>query len=81
MYNNSIVNEEEIEMTISTARIGELQQLGYYVEDMECEWGSEFVGQYRWMNDTTDEFQDCDTSCTVDEAWVLADQYEKSTAV
>jgi len=60
-------------MTISYNRRMELISLGYYVEDMEAEWGSEFVGQFRWMNDQTDDFQDCDTSCSIDEAWILAD--------
>ena len=60
-------------MTISYNRRIELISLGYYVEDMAEVWGSEFVGQYRWMNEITDEFQDCDTSCSIDEAWILAD--------
>lgn len=61
-------------MTISHNRRMELISLGYYVEDMEAEWGSEFVGQFRWMNAKTDDFQDCDTSCSIDEAWILADE-------
>lgn len=27
-----------------------LEQLGYRVEDMGEEWGSDFAGQYRWLN-------------------------------
>jgi hypothetical protein len=42
---------------------------------MAAVWGSEFVGQFRWMNDITDEFQDCDTSCSIDEAWIDADAH------
>lgn len=64
-------------MTISAARIAELESLGYYIEDMGAEWGEEFAGQYRWMNDETDEFQDCDTSCSIEDAWIDADLNEK----
>lgn len=28
----------------------QLEALGYTVEDMGKEWGSDFAGQYRWMN-------------------------------
>ena len=63
---------------ISTTRIAELQSLGYFIEDMEAVWGSEFVGQFRWMNDMTTEFQDCDTSCSMEEAWIDADYFAQS---
>ena len=43
---------------ISYQRRIELVSLGYFIEDMEAVWGSEFVGQFRWMNDQTAEFQD-----------------------
>lgn len=65
--------------TITYNRRIELISLGYYIEDMAEVWGSEFVGQYRWMNEITDEFQDCDTSCSIDEAWVLADADARTT--
>ena len=63
---------------ISYQRRIELVSLGYFIEDMEAVWGSEFVGQFRWMNDQTAEFQDCDTSCSIEEAWVDADYFAQS---
>jgi hypothetical protein len=63
---------------ISYQRRIELVSLGYFIEDMEAEWGSEFVGQFRWMNDQTAEFQDCDTSCSIEEAWVDADYFAQT---
>ena len=32
-----------------------LTAAGYSVEDMGAVWGSDFTGQYRWMNDTHEE--------------------------
>lgn len=85
MYNHSMM-KRKTEMTISYIsynRRMDLISLGYHVEDMEAEWGTEFVGQYRWMNEITDEFQDqdCDTSCSIDDAWILADQHQSSAVV
>ena len=61
---------------ISTTRIAELESLGYYVEDMGVEYGEEFDGQFRWVNDEIDEFQDADMSCSVEDAWILADDFQ-----
>ena len=66
-------------MTVTYQRRIELLSLGFYIEDMAQVWGPEFVGQFRWMNEITDEFQDCDTPCgTIDQAWVEADNFESS---
>lgn len=54
----------------------ELKALGYYVEDMGKEYGSEWEGQYRWMNKITGDFQDSDTSDSEEEAWKDAEGYD-----
>ena len=43
---------------------------GFYVEDMGQEHGSEWAGEFRWMNSVTDDFQDHDTSDSEEAAWV-----------
>lgn len=37
---------------ITQAQKEVLQAAGYTVEDMGAVWGSDFAGQYRWMNET-----------------------------
>ncbi len=63
---------------ISAERKTELETLGYFIEDMGDEYGPEYEGQYRWFNLLTGEYQDWVISSTLNEAWVLADEYEKS---
>ena len=60
---------------ISTERIAELEALGYSIEDMAAEYGEEYEGQYRWVNDETTEFQDTDVSCSIEDAWDQADYF------
>lgn len=54
---------------ITAERKAELQALGYYVEDMGKEHGTEWEGQFRFMNSKSDDFQDWDTSESEDLAW------------
>ena len=63
---------------ISTTRIAELESLGYYVEDMGVEYGEEFEGQFRFVNDDLDVFQDADTSCSESDAWDQADYFAQT---
>lgn len=42
---------------------------GYYVEDMEAEFGAEYAGEFRWIKRGSYEFQDWDTSSSEAEAW------------
>lgn len=63
---------------ITAERKAELTAKGFYVEDMGAEYGEDFAGEFRWMNDATGEFQDDDTSDSADEAWAKADKYEKA---
>lgn len=66
--------------TISTERKAELQDAGFYVEDMGQEHGKEFEGQFRWMNSVTQDFQDYDTCDSEDAAWYEASMYATETA-
>lgn len=59
-------------MAISTEQIQQLQYLGFHVEDMGKEYGTDFSGMHRWMNDCIDAFQDADTSDSPEEAWQCA---------
>ena len=59
--------------TITTERKEELAAKGYFIEDMGSQWGSEWVGQFRFMNSKTNDFQDYETSCSTEEAWFEAD--------
>jgi len=43
---------------------------GFYVEDMGEEYGSEWAGEFRWMNSVTSDFQDHSTSESEEAAWV-----------
>lgn len=58
-------------------RLKQLTKLGYYVEDMGKAYGSEFKGQYRWMNRKTEDFQDDEESPSKSEAWKRADEHAK----
>ena len=58
---------------ISANRKAELQAKGFYVEDMEREWGSDFECQYRWINRKMDDFGGI-FFCEED-AWTDADNY------
>ncbi len=62
---------------VTTARIQELSNLGYFVEDMSKEYGSEFDGQFRWLNKISGEFQDAYTSDSEAHAWSEADFFER----
>lgn len=35
---------------ITQERKAELTAAGYVIEDMGAEWGANFAGQYRWLN-------------------------------
>ena len=61
--------------TISQQRIQELKSLGFYVENMGAEYGEDFEGQYRWMNDKTGEFQECAPDFSIEAAWIDCDKY------
>lgn len=50
-------------------KINALKRKGFYVENMEDEYGEEFAGEFRWMNESTAEFQDDDTSDSEEAAW------------
>ena len=65
---------------ITTERQVELESLGYYIEDMGEEYGEEFEGEYRWVNDEIGEFQDTDMSCSIEDAWVQANYFELTRA-
>lgn len=43
---------------------------GFHVEDMGQEHGSDFAGQFRWMNSATGDFQDFNASDSEDAAWI-----------
>jgi phosphoglycolate phosphatase-like HAD superfamily hydrolase len=49
-----------------------LKAKGFYVENMEAEYGSVWIGQFRWMNSVTHDFQEWGTSDTEAEAWYEA---------
>ena len=55
---------------IAELMIQRLVAKGFYVEDMGTIYGPEFNGQYRWLNHNNENFQDCDTSNSVHEAWL-----------
>lgn len=61
---------------ITAERQGELEALGYMVEDMGVVYGPEFNGQFRWINTLTSEFQDGDVSYSSAEAWCDADVHQ-----
>lgn len=61
-------------MTEADARVrGALMIKGYRIEDMGAEYGENFNGQYRWMNDKNDDFGVPQFS--EDDAWADALQY------
>lgn len=60
----------------SAERIEELKAKGYIVEDMGLVYGPEFNGQFRWINETTNDFQDWGTVDCEADAWVVADRNE-----
>lgn len=62
---------------IDAKRKAELTAAGYFIEDMELEYGREFKGQFRWMNSLTDEFQDSHPSYGVEEAWTQAHLHQE----
>lgn len=62
---------------ISAERKNQLANAGYYVEDMGAMYGTDWAGQYRWMNTGSHDFQDHDTSNSEDEAWALADKHHR----
>jgi hypothetical protein len=64
---------------ISEDRKQELTRKGYYVEDMGAEYGPEWKGQFRWMNNIAADFQDDDTSFSVEDTWDSADHHEQHT--
>lgn len=51
-------------------QISDLQLNGYYVEDMEEVWGSEYKGNFRWVNG--EDFGEIEYSRTDawKEAWI-----------
>jgi hypothetical protein len=62
----------------TTQRIQELQALGFYVENMAIEYGPGFIGEFRWMNEKTGDFQDSCTSDSVQDAWTLCAEFAMS---
>ncbi|MFT4064307.1 hypothetical protein [Paraburkholderia sp.] len=58
---------------ITAERKAELIADGYTVEDMGAEWGSDFTGQYRWIN-KDGSFQDFEPSYAEEDAWECAHQ-------
>lgn len=62
-------------------RKSELIAQGFYVEDMQAEYGAEYAGMFRWMNDKTGDFQDDDVSYSVDAAWARADRHARVAAL
>lgn len=62
-------------------QIEALKAAGFYVEDMGAEYGDEFKGQFRWMNDKSGDFQDHDVSFSESEAWAECVFYADMTAV
>lgn len=62
-------------MIISTVQREQLGNLGFKVEDMGEIYGADFVGQYRWINDALNEFQDADVSDSADAAWICCWNY------
>jgi hypothetical protein len=60
--NLALLRKKKGTIMITTQRIQELQALGYYVENMAIEYGPGFIGEFRWMNDQTGDFQDSGTS-------------------
>lgn len=55
-----------------------LEELGFYIEDMQEVWGSGWWnGMFRWMRNT-DEFQDYEPSESEDLAWACAWAYANS---
>lgn len=60
---------------ITAQRKAQLTALGFYVENMGQEHGSEFEGQFRWMHTNGIDFQDWEPSLSEDDAWRAADWY------
>jgi hypothetical protein len=46
---------------------------------MGAEYGPEWKGQFRWMNNIAADFQDDDTSFSVEDTWDSADHHEQHT--
>ena len=66
---------------VTDERKAELKALGYAIEDMNEEHGSDFEGQFRWIRDLPGfefDFQDGHTSFSAEEAWIVCDQYVSS---
>lgn len=62
---------------IAPSRKAELVAAGYKVEDMGAEWGTDFAGQYRWINNSpahVDGFGVIQYS--EEDAWADADQFQ-----
>jgi hypothetical protein len=67
--NLALLRKKKGSIMIITQRIQELRALGFYVENMAIEYGPGFIGEFRWMNDQTGDFQDSGTSDSEQDAW------------
>ena len=67
--NLALLRKKKGSIMITTQRIQELRALGFYVENMAIEYGPGFIGEFRWMNDQTGDFQDSGTSDSEQDAW------------
>lgn len=65
---------------ISDNQKNHLAYKGYYIEDMEKVWGSEYQGQYRWMNDLDDGDGFGVIQYSETAAWLDAAQYDLQLA-
>lgn len=62
-----------IDAQISVADKTKLEELGFYVEDMQLANGDGWWnGMFRWMRTGSDEFQESDPSGSETEAWASA---------
>jgi len=62
---------------VTQERIAELQALGYMVEDVGAEYGSDFAGQYRWLNGRHEGDGFGNIEYSIEDVWAAADRYEK----
>lgn len=62
---------------ITQERKDQLRSAGYKIEDMGANWGTDFAGQFRWLNDNPPHVDGFGViQYSEEDAWADADQFE-----